>query len=144
MSTTDAPSTRTTGADGVRWDLTDLYPTEDELHTALTATEADAAAFGEQFRGRIADLDASRLGTALESLGDLHDRAGRAYTYAYLAWSTATEDPARGALLQSVREAYTRIGQSVLFFDVEWARLDPERARALLDDPALAPYRHTL
>ena len=57
-------------------------------------------------------------------MGDIHDRAGRAYTYAYLAWSTDTEDAARGALLQQVREAYTRIGQDLLFFDVEWARMD--------------------
>ena len=137
----DAPET---GAEEVRWDLTDLYATEADLDRALAAAEADADALASRYRGRIADLDAGALAEALAALADVHDRAGRAYTYAYLAWSTDTESPARGALLQRVREAYTRIGQSLLFLDVEWARLDLDRARALTDAPELAPYRHYL
>ena len=134
----------TTGAEGVRWDLTDLVADEAELDGLLAAAEADADAFGERYRGRIGTADAETLAEALDALADLHDRAGRAYTYAFLAWSTATEDPARGALLQRVRESYTRIGQSTLFFDVEWAERDPDGARALLGDPRLAGYRHAL
>ena len=137
-----APST--TGAETVRWDLSDLYASEADLDAALAQTEKDAEAFGARFRGGIAELEAGPLAAALEELGAIHDHAGRAYTYAYLAWSTATEDPAKGALLQRVREAYTRIGQSVLFFDVEWARMDVVAAGGLLRDPALAPYRHSL
>ena len=133
-----------TGAEDVRWDLADLYPTEADLDAALEATEADAEAFAERYHGRIAELDAGALADALDALASIHDRAGRAYTYAYLAWSTATEDASQGALLQRVREAYTRIGQSLLFVDVEWAQLDPDRAEALLSEPALAPTRHYL
>ena len=138
------PDTPLTGAEDVRWNLADLYATEADLDAELVATEADAEAFGARYHGQIHQLDASALAEALEALASIHDRAGRAYTYVYLAWSTATEDPANGALLQRVREAYTRIGQSLLFVDVEWAQLDPERAEALLLDPALAPYRHYL
>ncbi|MEM1057526.1 MAG: M3 family oligoendopeptidase [Bacteroidota bacterium] len=144
MSAAEAATARPTGAETVRWDLTDLYPTTEALDEALTAIEADATAYGDEYRGRIADLNPADLGDALATLGEIHDRAGRAYTYAYLAWSTATEDPARGGLLQKVREAYTRIGQSLLFFDVEWAQIETEAARAVLNDPALAPYRHSL
>ena len=133
-----------TGAEDVRWNLSDLYATEADLDADLAATEAAAADFGDRYRGRIADLDAPALAEAFAALADIHDRAGRAYTYAYLAWSTATEDPARGALLQRVREAYTRIGQSLLFVDVEWAALDPEAAETRIEAPALAPYRHYL
>ena len=134
----------TTGAEDVRWDLTDLVADESELDELLAAAEADAEAFGERYRGRIGAADAETLAEALGALADLHDRAGRAYTFAFLAWSTATEDPARGALLQRVRESFTRIGQSTLFFDVEWAERDPDGARALLGDPRLAGYRHAL
>ena len=137
---TDTP----TGAEDVRWDLTDLYASEAALDQDLAAAEAAAAELGDRYRGEVARLDAPALAAALSELADVHDRAGRAYTYAYLAWSTDTEDPARGALLQRVREAYTRIGQSLLFVDVEWAAVEPERARALIADEALAPYRHYL
>ncbi len=138
---TEAP---TTGAEDVRWDLADLYATEADLNADLAAVEAEAGTLAERYRGRVADLDAGALATALAELADLHDRAGRAYTYAYLAWSTDTEDPTRGALLQRVQEAYTRIGQHLLFFDVEWAAVEPDRARQLTESDEMAPYRHHL
>ncbi|MGB3545167.1 M3 family oligoendopeptidase, partial [Rubrivirga sp.] len=84
------------------------------------------------------------LATAMAELGEVHDRTGRAYTYAYLAWSTDTDDAAAGARLQRVREAYTRIGQQLLFVDVEWAAVEPARAQALIEDEALASVRHYL
>ena len=133
-----------TGAEGVRWDLSDLYPSDDALSADLDTALAEAADLGARYRGRLADLDASALSTALAELADVHDRAGRAYTYAYLAWSTDTEAPEAGARLQRVREAYTRIGQELLFVDVEWAQMEPDRARALVEAPELAPYRHYL
>ena len=133
-----------TGAEDVRWTLADLYATEADLDADLVAAEAEADDLAGRLRGRVADLGAADLAAALAELGGVHDRAGRAYTYAYLAWSTDTEDPARGALLQRVREAYTRVGQALVFFDVEWAAVEPDRARALLERDELAPYRHHL
>jgi len=141
---TALPDASQTGAEDVRWNLADLYATEADLDAELATTEADAEAFGARYHGQVHQLDAAALAEALEALASIHDRAGRAYTYAYLAWSTETEEPANGALLQRVREAYTRIGQSLLFVDVEWAQLDPEQAETLLVDPALTPYRHYL
>ena len=142
MDTDTAPPP--TGAEDVRWDLADLYPSVQALDADLAEAETRAGALAERYRGEVASLDAAALAAALAALAEVHDRAGRAYTYAYLSWSTDTEEPARGALLQRVREAYTRIGQSLLFVDVEWARMDPERARQLTAEPALAPYRHYL
>ncbi len=133
-----------TGAEEVRWDLTDLYPTDDALFADLDAAEAEARGLAERYRGRLADLDASQLATALAELADVHDRAGKAYTFAYLAWSTDTEAHEAGARLQRVREAYTRIGQELLFVDVEWAQQDPDRARRLTEAAELAPYKHYL
>ena len=133
-----------TGAEDVRWTLGDLYASEADLDADLKTAEAEAADLAGRLRGRVADLGAADLAAALAELADVHDRAGRAYTYAYLAWSTDTEDPARGALLQRVREAYTRVGQALVFFDVEWAAVEPDRARALLESDELAPYRHHL
>ncbi len=133
-----------TGAEEVRWDLTDLYPSDDVLWADLETAEAEAADLAARYRGHLADLDADALAQALAALAGVHDRAGRAYTFAYLAWSTDTESPEAGARLQRVREAYSQIGQELLFVDVEWARMDPDRARSLTESAALASYRHYL
>ncbi|MDT7856669.1 M3 family oligoendopeptidase [Rubrivirga sp. S365] len=141
----DAPTAPPpTGAEDVRWTLDDLYASAADLDADLATAEAEAADLAGRLRGRVGELGAAELAGALAELADVHDRAGRAYTYAYLAWSTDTEDPARGALLQRVREAYTRVGQELVFFDVEWAAVEPDRARTLLESPELAPYRHYL
>ncbi|GIV61176.1 MAG: oligoendopeptidase F [Rhodothermaceae bacterium] len=139
--TTEQP---VTGAETVHWDLSDLYSDHDALDRDLETADREVEAFEQAYRGRVATLEADGLAEALAAYEGLHDRLGRAYTYAYLYWSTDTGDPARGALLQKVREAYTRLSQRLIFFRLEWAAVDDARAEALLADPALAQYRHYL
>ncbi len=133
-----------TGAEAVHWDLTDLYPNRESLEQDLVIAEEEANRFASQYRGNISAMDAAELAGALKAYEVLQDRIGRAYTYAYLQWSTNTEEAARGALLQTVREAYTRISQELIFFELEWAAVPEERARQLLSQPELEPYRHYL
>ncbi|MCB0716846.1 MAG: M3 family oligoendopeptidase [Bacteroidetes bacterium] len=133
-----------TGAEAVTWDLTDLYPSVDDLKARLAAAERRAESFGNRYRGTLGALDAGALASAIDELGQILDESGRAYTYAYLNWVTDTADSDRGALLQFVKEGYTRVTQSVVFFDVEWAHLDDERASVVLASPLLSGYRHFL
>ncbi len=133
-----------TGAADVRWDLTHLYADEAALDADLAGAEALARDIADDVRGRIATLAPDALADAYRRIGEVMDRVGRAQTYAFLAWSTDTEDAARGATMQRVTEAATRIGQLLLFADVEWAAVEPDDAAARLADPALADVRHYL
>ncbi len=133
-----------TGAEDVRWDLTDLYADVETLDADLTRADEEAAAFAEQYRGQIASLDAAALAEALQRFEAVQDRVGRAFTYVYLNWATDTNDPERGALLQKVREAYTQISQKLIFFKLEWTHLDDDHAARLIDDEALVGFRHYL
>ena len=139
-----AVSPATTGAENVRWNLGDLYASEADLDRDLARAETDAQTISAEYRGRVAGLDAAGVAALFDALGEVHDRAGRAATYAYLAWSTDTEDAARGALLQRVREATTRTGQALVFAGVEWAGIDEDAAHALTASPDLARHRHHL
>src|SRR5207249_4192323 len=58
--------------------------------------------------------------------------------------ATDTADPERGALLQRVQERATEIETQLLFFELEWAALDDERAEELLAAPGLDFCRHHL
>ncbi len=133
-----------TGAEEVRWDLSHLYSSPEALHEDLRTAEREANSFASDFRGTLAGMDGLALAEALRRFEAVQDRLGRAYTYAYLAWSTDTNDPARGALLQKVREDYTRISRQLLFFDLEWGQLEETVAVRLLDDPATSNWRHYL
>ncbi len=69
---------------------------------------------------------------------------GRGGYYAALRFSTDTADPANGAMLQWVQEQETAIQTTLLFFELEWAALDDQRAEELLADDGLDFCRHHL
>ena len=80
----------------------------------------------------------------MTKLADISDRVGRALNYAHLRFAADTADPANGALLQMGSERATRIQTRLLFFDLEWADLDDERAEELLATPGLEFCEHHL
>ncbi len=135
-----------TGAEEVAWDLSDLYDSPDdprlqgELDDAKTATEA----FRERYRGKVAELDAAALAEAVEERERIESMVDRVMTFAQLRFSTNMADPPRGALVQRIQEAYAALSTELLFFGLEWAEADDERATELLADPAVERYRHWL
>lgn len=135
-----------TTAEEVRWDLTPLYPGADgrSLDDDLAAAIDEAHAFAERHRGRVADLDGPSMADAVAASEAIQERVVRAATYAYLRFATGTNDPERGALLQSVSERATAVENEMLFFALEWTEVPDEQAEQLLADPALDPWRHHL
>ena len=133
-----------TGAETVRWNLADLYPDAAAFEASLETAERQAAALHDQYAGRVARLDETELLGLLEGYAAAQDEMGRAFTYAYLNWSTQTTDAARGRLLQQAREAHARFAQHLVFVELEWAQIPPEKGAARTAAPAFDPYRHYL
>ncbi|NNE45306.1 MAG: M3 family oligoendopeptidase [Rhodothermales bacterium] len=133
-----------TGAEKARWNLEDLYPSRAALEQDMASASLAAGVFRERYYGKVDTLDASQLARSLEELEAVIDPLGRAYTYAYLHWVTDTNDQSRGALLQKVKEEYTATSQALIFFDLEWARTEEARSKALLEQESLRAYRHYL
>ena len=80
----------------------------------------------------------------MRELAEINELIGRGGSYASLRFSTDTADPVRGALLQRVQESATAIETKLLFFELEWAALDDDKAEALLASPGLDFCRHYL
>ncbi|MCY4159358.1 MAG: M3 family oligoendopeptidase [Bacteroidetes bacterium] len=135
---------RETGAEDVHWDLTHLYADESELRNDLSEIMGGSEKFNQSWRGKIASLSATQLKQAIMEYEQLQERAGRAMTYVYLSWATATHHAERGALLQHVRELYTQIGKNLLFFGLEWLKVESAHAQRLMEEEELAGYRHFL
>jgi oligoendopeptidase F len=134
------------GAEEVLWNLGDLYGGGDDpqLEKDLAESRNRAESFASGYRGRIAGLEAAELAKAIEEYEQILELSGKAGTFAYLHWSTNTEDPSRGALLQRLQEHSSRLQQELLFFELEWVHVDEDRAGQLLADAALARYRFWL
>ncbi|MCK9895507.1 M3 family oligoendopeptidase [Frankia sp. AgB32] len=132
--------------DLAEWDLDQLLDGEGESHIDAQLAEAgtQAAAFAEQYAGKVVDLDGPGLVAAVAELAAIYELVGKVGGYASLRFSTDTADPARGALLQRVREHSTAIQTKLLFFGLEWAALDDDTAERLLAADGLDQARHYL
>jgi oligoendopeptidase F len=138
--------TKKTGAEGVTWDLGDLYASgaDPKLEADLDTADTRADAFAAAYRGKIAGLSAKQMAGLLVEYEAIGDLAGKIGSYAGLDWTTQTDDPARGALLQKVTERGSRLRQKMVFLDIEWANAPDAAAAKLMNDPLLARWRHWL
>jgi oligoendopeptidase F len=130
----------------VAWDLDPLVDGEGEAGADRMLAEADerAAAFAERYAGRVKDLDGPGLVAAMDDLEVISELVARAGNYAHLRFSVDTLDPANGALVARVTEKGTAVETKLLFFELEWAALDDERAEELLGADGLETSRHYL
>ncbi len=142
----DAVLEQNTGAEDVVWDLSVFYSGAEDpaLQQDIEALETKAEQFAEQYRGRVAGLDAEEMREVLETLEAIYDQQGRISGFASLLFSTDTADPQRGALVQKVTEFGARLNQKLVFFELEWNKVDDTAAKSLLDNPVLESYRHYL
>jgi oligoendopeptidase F len=130
----------------VAWDLDPLVDGEGTEGADRMLAEADerAAAFAERHAGRVADLDGAGLADAMHELEAISELVARAGNYAHLRFSVDTIDPANGALVARVTEKATAVETKLLFFELEWAALDDDRAEELLRADGLDTSRHHL
>ncbi len=139
-------TTPTSSADGVAWDLTDLYATVEDpkIDADLQAADDRAATFEQDYRGKLTGLDAPALATAVEELQEIVQLMDTPVIYAHLLHAAKSDDPANGRLLSSVMEKSSAIRNRLVFFELEWAALDEAIALPLMGHADLAGYRHFL
>jgi oligoendopeptidase F len=128
------------------WDLEPLVNGEgaDGVERILAQAVARAGKFAERYAGKVGELDGPGLEAAMRELAEVEDLVGRAASFAALRFSTDTADAERGALLQRVDEGSTEIYTKLLFFELEWAAVDDQRADELLEAPGIDFARHYL
>ena len=135
-----------TGAESVRWDLSDLFasPTDPKLEVALAVALERALAFETSYRGQVATLEPAAFAEMMQELERNEEQAGLPEIYAYLLHSQDTQNPAAGRLLARVREAGAERGSHGVFFTLELAQITDEHAARLYEHPESARYRHTI
>ncbi|MGA2321405.1 MAG: M3 family oligoendopeptidase [Solirubrobacteraceae bacterium] len=128
------------------WDLEPLVEGEgpEGVERRLAEALERSRAFAGRYAGRLAEIDRAGLREAMGELAEVYELLGRAGHYAALQFSTNTAEPANGALLQRVQEQETAIQTTLLFFELEWAKLSEQRAEELLAGEGLEFAAHHL
>ena len=134
------------GAETVRWDLSDLYasPTDPDLEADLARALERAKSFEATYKGKVTTLEPAEFAAMMRELERNEEDAARPEVYAYLLHSQDTQDSAAGRLLARVREAAAERGSHAVFFSLELAQTSDEQAARLHAHPDSARYRHTV
>nr|MBF0220626.1 M3 family oligoendopeptidase [Desulfobulbaceae bacterium] len=134
------------GTTEVLWELNDLYTGVDakEIDDDLAACQIEAKALHDEFSGRVAELSADQILKVIVRLENLATERGRLSTYAFLNFTTQTQNSQATAFLQKIREENSRISKNTVFFELEWNDLSDSHTAELLNNDILSHYRHYL
>ena len=129
------------------WRLEHLYPAMDSAEFAadLARAAAEAAAFGQEYRGTLEALlrgpeGAAALHGAIRRYEALEDLMGRIMSYAGLIYAGDTTDPARGKFYGDAQEKMTNASSDLLFFMLELNRIDDSLLDSAMREAPLAHY----
>lgn len=132
-------------AESVHWDVEPLLPEPGPAGVDALLDRIDSLVSRlEEYRGRIADLDAPGLAELMSLSAEIADGLGRAGNYAMLRFCIDTSDPPVAALMQRVQERSAAMATRMVFVELEWAALDDDAAEALASAPELAFCAHHL
>ena len=126
------------------WDLTDLYTSEDapELERDIAWVETACRDFAADYEGKLADLDAAALLACVQRYEAIDITAGRIMSFAGLRYYQNTMDSERAKFMGDCQETITDATTPLVFFSLEFNRLDEAHLAGLLAQNAdLARYK---
>jgi len=125
------------------WDLTDLYAAPDapEIGRDMDWLETECAAFARDYEGRLATLDAAAMLDCVRRYEKIEATAGRIMSYAGLRYYQNTTDAQRGKFIADCQDRITAFTTPLVFFSLEFNRIEDGAYAALFADPGLVRYR---
>lgn len=141
-------SASSSAAQGVRWDLTDLYtsPEDPRIDEHLSEALQKAEAFERKYRPMLEQPDAGNfpVDTLIGDYKAIITLSARLGSFAFLSFAEKTDSPAAGAFLQKIQTRLTGVQTRLIFLDVLWTKLEASAAERILALPQAAPHRHYL
>jgi oligoendopeptidase F len=139
----------TNSADGVKWDLTDLFSAHNDqrIDASLNECHARAETFATRFRPSFEQpetLTAAVLLDAMKELEIIYEALGRVGSYAGLLYAADTSNTSYQDLEQRVEQRSTESRNLLLFFEIQWLKVDDAAATRLIGDPSMKTYSHYL
>jgi len=116
------------------WNLNDLYPSTDgpEITADLEWLDREGPAFGTDYQGKLADLDAAGMLECVHRYERIQQVAGRVMSYAGLLYYQNTTDADRGKFMADMQAQLTNMSANLVFFSLEMNRVEDAALDALL------------
>ena len=125
------------------WDLSDLYTAPDapEFTRDMAWLETACADFARDYEGKLAGLDAAAMAECIARYEAIDITAGRVMSYAGLRYYQNTTDSARAQFMANAQDRITNFTTPLVFFSLEFNRIEDAAYQALFADAALARFK---
>ncbi|SOC05103.1 M3 family oligoendopeptidase [Rhodobacter maris] len=125
------------------WDLSDLYTAPDapEFARDMGWLEKECAAFAADYEGKLATLDAAAMADCIARYEAIETTAGRIMSYAGLRYYQCTTDAGRAKFMADAQDRITAFTTPLVFFSLEFNRIEDARYEAVFADPAVARFK---
>ncbi len=135
-----------TGAEGVSWNLGDLYP---EINAGVFANDMQAVntralSFAEKWRGKISRSGDEELLAMITELQDITETINRLMARVRLEWTTNQQSQDLAAAYQSVSEYINAVHNHLIFVSVELRSISDEHFEYLRNAESLSHFKHWL
>lgn len=129
----------------ITWNLTEIFPSlsEAEVEKVFADATASAEALEKRYRGKITGLSPEELLRCIRESEAFQAKMENISLYASLWFSANMTLPEAQLLHDRVSKFEARLGKQLAFFALELGALVKSKPQ-LIEDPALAVYRHML
>ncbi len=135
-------------AKDIRWDLSDLYQSiqDPRIEADLKLSESKAIEFANKYKTIFEKQPNGHasLAALMKDYKEIVTLMTKPGVFAHLSFAEKTNDPAVGAFMQKMQVRLTDISSHLIFFEVQWNRLEPKTASQWLDDASVRNDRHFL
>ncbi|HEY9722734.1 MAG TPA: M3 family metallopeptidase [Oscillatoriaceae cyanobacterium] len=129
-----------------RWDLSRLYesPEDPRIDEDLRQARETAESLRAAHLGRVAEMAPLDVRVLLDRLDEQAGVLNRLFSYAYLCFSSDTQDDANKTLYARIQREVPEIQNETVFFQLELQKMPEGRYRRLYEAPELAIYQDHL
>lgn len=139
--------TAPSSAQGVYWDLKDLYLDLDDprIEADLKSCLSESEKFAAEYRGLFASQPTpARILAAFQALEAIYQSLAKLGAYAGLRTAVDNLNVACRQLEDRIDQASVQIQNLLTFFELEWLEVEEAAALKLADAPELENYQHYL
>ena len=135
-------------AKGVKWDLSDLYRSinDPKIEADLALAETKAVAFKKNYKTFFENPsnDKNPLAPLMRDYKEIVSLMTKPGVFSHLSFAEQTNDARRAAFMQKIQVQLTDISSHLIFFEVQWNKLDAKTAEQWMKDEAVKNDRHFL
>jgi oligoendopeptidase F len=134
------------GSEEITWDLTPFYKDihDERINHDIKQITIDISSFSSKFNGKIKKTNLKSFNLLVSELEEILQKISRINSFAYLNYVTQSNNAEAGAFFQRILENSSIWQKDLVFFDLEWAKLDNHQAELILRQTNIRKYRHYL